>query len=325
MTTPKQELVTTKPIALEKIKRLDDIASKALAIQIEEGQGFEAAFQMADAMNDLMEAIGPEEVDRFMKLQNTSLGFKTDQDPSKPHWKTGQIPIPYTADVVKRCVVEAVLRGVRPIGNQFNIIAGNAYITKEGYIHLLKTLKEFTHFEPTYGTPQIAGDGKEAIVRCAAKWLYKGQEQSTGLDEKQPCKITVKINSMMGSDGAIGKAQRKFLKRVYEQVTGCQTPDGEVGDDPLTLAAPKTAQLPEGPASTPTDAKAELIIGTVADTIKGLLKRDGITDDQLLAYLKTVDMAPKLTVDLYQLSDDKLKQVVGAWADVARNAKAMKA
>lgn len=322
---PKQELASTKPIAAESIERLDNIISNALAIQNTDGQGMGAAFQMADAMNNLMESITPDMVDRFMKLQNTGLGFRTDCDPSKPHWKTGAIPVAYTADVVKRCVVEAVLLGVLPVGNMFNIIAGNTYLTKEGYIFKLKRLEGFTQFEPTYGTPQIAGDGKEAIVRCAGKWHYKGQEQSIGLDEKQPCKIVVKINSMMGSDGAIGKAQRKFLKRVYEQVTGCQTPDGEVGDDPLTLAAPKTAELPAGPAGAATDAKAELITGTVADTIKGLLKRDGVTDDQVLAYLKTVKMAGADIKDLYQLSDEVLTKVIGAWAAVVKNAKEVKA
>jgi hypothetical protein len=44
-------------------------------------------------------------------------------------------------DVVRNCIIDGAANGLLPTGNQFNIIAGNMYPTKEGYTALLSKLK----------------------------------------------------------------------------------------------------------------------------------------------------------------------------------------
>ena len=44
--------------------------------------------------------------------------------------------------------------GLEPYGNQLNIIAGNMYVTKEGYKHLLAKVKGLT-YSIRHGSPNI--------------------------------------------------------------------------------------------------------------------------------------------------------------------------
>ena len=79
--------------------------------------------------NDVMNAV-------IMPLVNTKAGFLTDRKPTRKNPN----PVPYTLDVVRSCVIEALTKGVLATGNHFNIIAGSCYITREGYAYLLKKL-----------------------------------------------------------------------------------------------------------------------------------------------------------------------------------------
>src|SRR6185312_14543869 len=85
-------------------------------------EGFQMAHSIARGIAKLQTLITPDYMKEIMPLQNTSLGFKTDK-------ADGGYPV----EVVKRCLIEAVLWGVQPWGNQFNIIASNMYITGEGF------------------------------------------------------------------------------------------------------------------------------------------------------------------------------------------------
>src|SRR5215204_5340477 len=89
--------------------------------------GFEKAYLIANAIAELKSLLTPEYMKPIMQMQGNKLGFKTDKD------KDGGYP----EAIVKNCLIEAVLMGVQPFGNQFNIIANNTYITKEGYGYLL--------------------------------------------------------------------------------------------------------------------------------------------------------------------------------------------
>jgi hypothetical protein len=64
-----------------------------------------------------------------MALQGSNLGFKTDKD------KTGG----YSEAEVKTCLIDAVLLGLQPTGNEFNIIASQMYPTGVGFGALIKT------------------------------------------------------------------------------------------------------------------------------------------------------------------------------------------
>jgi hypothetical protein len=195
---------------------LPDIAGKLngivnSVIGNKEIQLFEKAFLTASAIQQLSAALTPEYMKPIMFLQGSKLGFKTDKDD-----KGG-----YPESVVKNCIIDAVLQGFQVVGNQFNIIAGNFYGTKEGYGYLLSQMSGLW-YEITPNLPRVK-DTAAAIV-MSIRWKYNGYEGSKDLD------VPVKVNAYMGTDAIIGKATRKARHWLYCSLTGSEMPEGDVTD-----------------------------------------------------------------------------------------------
>ena len=76
------------------------------------GGEFSKALLMAEGMETLQKLLTPQIMKSVNTLQGSRLGFQTDKRP-------GEV---YHIDVVKKCFIEAVIRGARPVGNEFNII-----------------------------------------------------------------------------------------------------------------------------------------------------------------------------------------------------------
>lgn len=217
-------------------KNCDDLENVvrqcSLAALNQYGQ-FQKAFMMAAGIGQLRKMISDEMMNQIMPLMNTSLGFKTDKDPNQTDWKTNKPNVPYSKEIVRDCLIEAVLRGVQPVGNQFNIISAGCYITKEGFTHLLKNLEGLTELRLTFGVPTMKGDNG-AIVEASATWKYNGAEDAYG-----PRHFGIKVNKAMGVDAIIGKCERKLRKAVYEQITGVNIVDGDVSDLPVVNVTPE--------------------------------------------------------------------------------------
>lgn len=236
------------------VSRLDSTVANALDI---EGEGsFERAIVVAEAMAELREAITEPMLARFRSLSNSRLGFLTDKDPSKWDKRAnngkGGYTEPYSDEVLKECMIEATLRGLLPVGNQFNIIAGNVYTTKEGYKAQLKKLKGLQDFAPIIGTPRQVQGHDEFFVRCKATAIYQGKEVKFGETEDDKIEIAVVGGAFATVDSVKGKAERKFLKIVFERLTGIETPDGDITE--VATIAP------------PTPAAGQLTTGQVAKT-----------------------------------------------------------
>jgi hypothetical protein len=174
---------------------------------------FEKAYQIAKAAGELKNMLNEEYMKPIMELQGNRLGFKTDKDTN------GGYPV----EIVKHCLIEAVLTGVQPFGNQFNIIAGNCYITKEGFGHLLKNMAGLS-YDITPQLPRINADKSGAAIVMDIEWVYGGERRKKSLD------IPVKMNSFMGTDAVIGKATRKARAWLFNTITGSEIADGEVGE-----------------------------------------------------------------------------------------------
>lgn len=203
-----------------------------------DGGSILAALNLAAAVQDLRELFSrPEIQSRIQALQDTPLGFRTDRDPRIKNKKTGQANTPYPYDVVQEAAIEGLLRGLQLVGNQFNIISGRFYCTKEGFEALIKKLDFVTDFRPIIGVPQTKPGG--AVVECTATWLQNDKEQTL------TAVIPVKGDDYSGADQLIGKASRKFLRRCYEVMSGNSMPEGEAvePDAGVTLLAP-AAQAP---------------------------------------------------------------------------------
>jgi acetylornithine deacetylase/succinyl-diaminopimelate desuccinylase-like protein len=209
-------------IAIRKeCNELENIVQQcSLAALADYGQ-FQKTFAMAAGIRQLKNLITDEMMKDIMPLQGSSLGFRTDKDSS------GGYPLP----VVRECLIEAVLRGLQPVGNQFNIISGRCYTTKEGFTHLLKTLQGLSDLKLTFGVPQMQQGG--ATVEGSASWKFNGNPDSITRQ------FAIRLNSGMGADGAIGKAERKLRAAVYAQITGTVLSDGEADQEPINVTPPK--------------------------------------------------------------------------------------
>ncbi len=192
-------------------KQLNTAVSSVLSnTQVE---GFEKAYQYASAIETLKQILTPEYMKPIMNLQGNKLGFKTDKDTSGG----------YPMEVVKNCLIEAVLYGLQPYGNQFNIISGNMYATKEGVGALLKMISGLD-YSIDFELPRISQDKTSAAVDANLEWTVNGIKKAKTL------KLPIKVNQFMGADAVIGKATRKARKWLFDDITGSELPEGDVSD-----------------------------------------------------------------------------------------------
>jgi hypothetical protein len=196
-----------------------------------------AALQVAESMESLRRLFDDPAIKaRIIALQDSAIGFRTDKDPKTKNRKTGEYNQPYPYDVVKDCAIEAGLRGLQLVGNQWNIISGRTYCTKEGFEFLIRGLKHITDFKVSLGVPGNKPGG--VIIECEGTWFHDGKPQTL------KASIPVKSDDFSGADQLLGKATRKFLKRCYEQMTGNIMPEGEAGEEGQIEAATQRPQLP---------------------------------------------------------------------------------
>lgn len=173
-------------------------------------EGMEMLYLRASVVDELRKALTKEIMEPIMGLQGLRIGFKTDKL--------------YDITVVRECLIEAVSFGVQPTGNQFNIIAGNAYITKEGYGYLLGKITGLD-YDIIPELPRISQDKNSAAVKVKIAWNI-----GNGAKHEKEMEFPIKTNQYMGADGVIGKATRKARKWLYEKITGIETSDGDIED-----------------------------------------------------------------------------------------------
>lgn len=245
--------------------------------------GFEKAYQMASAIEKLDELLTPEYMSPIMKLQGTTLGFKTDKDLVKVNGKYEKgegYPMP----VVKRCLIEAVLKGYQPTNNEFNIIGGNMYPTKNGLerkanewnglrYSIISTIKSFD---------QSKGS---ALIDSMIKWSYNGESNETLVP------IPLKIDQWTSVDAAIGKAKRKSLAWLLSNISGEPVVDGDVEDTNCVV-------IPNSNDSKKIDAQKEYARIT-----------DHINNSKTLEQLKQIDKSELLDELQSKLYEEKEKEL----------------
>jgi hypothetical protein len=209
---------------------------------------FEKTYLIAKSIIELQELLTPEYMKPIMALQGSKLGFKTDRDDK------GGYPI----EVVKNCLIEAVLTGLAPYGNQFNIIAGNMYTTKEGFGHLLSKLKGLT-YKIIPGLPRVNAEKTGAAVSAKVKWTMNGVSQEEDLD------LAIKMNSFMGTDAIIGKSTRKARAWLFNTINKTEIADGDATEVTHEVIATKIE-------------KADNRAADVAAGVKGMLSNAGNVD-----------------------------------------------
>lgn len=257
-------------MSADKIAAMEAVITQCSLQHMDGASQFEAMFKMAAGMRELRTLITDDAMKDVMQLQNTSLGFRTDK-------AQGGYPV----DIVKDCVIEASLRGLRPVGNEFNIISGRMYVTKEGFARLVREFPGLSDLKLTPSVPKTRDGG--ALVEFKATWNLHG------LPDSLVREFPVRVNTGMGADAIIGKATRKMLAAIYGQLTGSEhaLPEGEV-DDALegqivsrTSASALTETLPTPTKSAP-EAPAGLVSPAVAEA------RDALTACKTLQEVDSV-------------------------------------
>lgn len=161
----------------------------------------------------------------FMPLQGSPLGFVTDKD------RDGGYPL----EVVREVVIEGLLRGFRPVGNELNVIAGRFYGAKAGFQRIVYEFPGVTDLQYDLSVPHNVAD-KGALVGFYARWYFHGELQEmhgvpAGDGNPIDTRIAVKVNSGMGPDAILGKATRKLFARIYQRLTGCSRDVVEMDPD----------------------------------------------------------------------------------------------
>lgn len=219
-------------IAEETISALDRAAQSGL-IASKEASQFKKMAMIAGSIGELRSLLTPKVMAPVMALQGSAIGFLTDKDSAGG----------YSVDAVKDCLIESTLRGVYPVGNEFNIIAGRCYVTKEGYGGLLRREVQNLEYMITPGIPRNVGE-TGAIVKMKIEWTLSGVKKEKELE------LCIKVNRGMGSDAIIGKATRKSRAWLYTTITGKELGEGEVGDS-LADGAIDTTATPVSPFEKP--------------------------------------------------------------------------
>ncbi len=194
-----------------------------------------AAFQAVVVVTQLKQALTDQVMDAvFMPLMNTTIGFRTDKDPNKQtkqkdgSYKASQ---PYSREIVRDCLIDAISIGLMPTGNQMNIIAGRMYPTKEGYTALLKKIA--CKYIISVGQDQQKPDAPFAEIPCKINYDWNGDKGGYTFV------ATVKKDSYSSADQLRGKAERRAKKSLYEYLTGCDF--GEADEDSSTQVATPNA------------------------------------------------------------------------------------
>lgn len=178
---------------------------------------FGAAFQAVTVVSLLREAMTDEVMDTvFMPLMNTKIGFLTDHTGKA---RGNRPPLaPYSREIVRDAIIDAVTIGLLPTGNQFNIIAERMYPTKEGYTALLRRLGVKYFIDVSYDKSQTKGF---AEIPCKITYEYNGEKSSLSIT------ATVKKDDYSSPDQLRGKAERRAKKALYEFITGCDFGDAD--------------------------------------------------------------------------------------------------
>lgn len=196
---------------LDILKKADTSVLKYLGAK--EIHGFEKAHVVSTAISELKELLTVEYMKPIMALQGNRLGFLTDLD------KKGG----YSMDVVKNCLIEAVLSGLQPTGNQFNIISGNMYPTKEGCGYILDSMSNLS-YSIICDLPVINAAKTGAAVTANVEWTINGTKE----EKKIP--IPIKMDSYTSVDALIGKATRKARAWLISKLTGVEVVSADVTD-----------------------------------------------------------------------------------------------
>jgi hypothetical protein len=226
----KTTLATTG--AKEAFKNAISIGQK-YAAELAESEEFFKPIVMAMAIQELKQALTPEAIAAVHELEGTALGFKTDKFDGK-----------YGDETIRMCVIEAMLRGVSIVGNQFNVIKGNFYIARNGWEAKLRKAG-CTQIVPTIGKPEdvLLGTPNDkgnrqitATFAAQATCVKDGKRYPASAVAADGIDGRIEVSAFGKDlqaciDGLKGKAEARILKKLF--FLACDAT--ELDDDEATV------------------------------------------------------------------------------------------
>jgi len=226
----------TDKLVLSRAERAEALAGNldALSVQIQQAWLMEGNFARTIAYGlavaELREALNEKVMRALVKLKNSKMGFRTDEGPKVP---------PYSLDVVRDCVIEAATLGLQCVGNQFNILGGNLYVTKEGFTFLLRELVRAGRLRElrfVYHPAEIKESSTQGVSRSGE--VYQKIEREGLVKVEVSCvwegkpvveclEFVIRVNAGMSQDAVLGKAERKAKAWLYNYLTDQAISDGE--------------------------------------------------------------------------------------------------
>lgn len=229
------------------ILNIEKIVSVCNVTALVEKPALQQAVVLATGISQLRTALTVEVMNNvFMPLQSSPLGFVTDRDiltkdrkdkmseDQIRQWKPG-----YGVDVVRDCLIQSMVHGLRPVGNEWNIISKRMYAAKNGLGRCVSEFPGLTDLLIEPSAPQLNGDKSEARVGITARWALNGKPMSMVREVVKNAdggavdrRFAIRVNYGMGADAIVGKAIRKTYKAILDMLTGSTLtiPDGDVID-----------------------------------------------------------------------------------------------
>ena len=275
-----------------------------------------AAAQVAKYIEALRQVLEPE-MDVLMSLADSPLGFKTDRSPAilaaNQRKKKGPTT-PYPPEVVKDCILEAHLRGVKIVANQFNIISGQCYIPKDGY-RMLINKSDAKGFD--YKIRKISEGRGEHIAEGEASWKLGGKSYT--LKQQFFCKAYDGFTTWEQSEG---KATRKLFKAVYERISGraFQDEDEGIREGAIDVGG-EVVEEPSAPPVEPAPANPE----QKAEELLSLMGESEIHPEAFLKFLsdeKTIKKEVGSVLELVKLDPDLVGIFLRNWPKTVERYKA---
>jgi hypothetical protein len=150
------------------------------------------------------------------------------------------------------------MNGLRPVNNEFNIIANNMYAAKNGIYRLVCEFPGISDLEITPSPPVIGEKGDSARVQIRATWKLDSKLNSISRDvskgengQVEDTRIAIRVNKGMGLDAILGKAERKLYFSILQKLRqsrgmltvtdgdAFEVPGSEIPDNAPAIAPPE--------------------------------------------------------------------------------------
>ena len=222
---------TQQTTALSPVDSINQIVAECnVSSLLSNAADFGNALKLSRGIARLRAALTPAVMADVMALQNSPLGFLTDRGNSKDP----STPKEYPLETVRDCLVEAMLRGLRPVNNEFNIIGGRMYMASNGATRKVREFEGLTDLDVKAELATWNDEKASASVKFSASYKLAGK----AFDFERI--IPVRVNKGQGYDAVLGKALRKGHAQLLSRLTCTEISEGDAGEAvEATILTPK--------------------------------------------------------------------------------------